>query len=277
MQQLYVFGTGNAQAVNCYNTCFAIRADEDYFMVDAGGGNGILRILREMNLSPLQIHHLFVSHAHTDHVLGVIWVIRLIAQAMKKQQYEGKLHVYCHKELKEQIFTLCEITFPTPKLCRLLGDRIVFHVVSDGESKKILGHRVTFFDLASTKKKQFGFQMRLREGGVLCFGGDEPLQKRNWHYAEHADWLLLEAFCCYADRERFQPYEKNHSTAKDACELAQRLQVKQLVLWHTEDSDLPHRKEKYGAERGEYCGGLAIPDDREILPLSGNAEVNSIR
>ena len=28
MEKLYVFGTGNAQATRCYNTCFAIR-DED--------------------------------------------------------------------------------------------------------------------------------------------------------------------------------------------------------------------------------------------------------
>ena len=40
MEELYVFGTGNAQATRCYNTCFAIRDEEEYFLVDAGGGNG---------------------------------------------------------------------------------------------------------------------------------------------------------------------------------------------------------------------------------------------
>ena len=45
MEQLYVFGTGNAAVSRCYNTCFAIREDDEYFMVDAGGGNGILGIL----------------------------------------------------------------------------------------------------------------------------------------------------------------------------------------------------------------------------------------
>ena len=36
MEKLYVFGTGNAQATRCYNTCFAIRDEDEYFMVDAG-------------------------------------------------------------------------------------------------------------------------------------------------------------------------------------------------------------------------------------------------
>ena len=40
---LYVFGTGNATVTNLYNTCFALRDGDEYFMVDAGGGNGILR------------------------------------------------------------------------------------------------------------------------------------------------------------------------------------------------------------------------------------------
>ena len=52
------------------------------------------------------------------------------------------------------------------------------------------------------------------------------------------------------------------------CALAQSLGVRQLVLWHTEDNDLPHRKARYGAERGGYDGVLIIPDDGEILDLT---------
>ena len=41
MEQLYVFGTGNAAVIHYYNTCFAIRNEDRFFMVDAGGGNTI--------------------------------------------------------------------------------------------------------------------------------------------------------------------------------------------------------------------------------------------
>ena len=50
MEQLYVFGTGNAAVIHYYNTCFAIRSEDRFFMVDAGGGNGILQILDKMDL-----------------------------------------------------------------------------------------------------------------------------------------------------------------------------------------------------------------------------------
>ena len=52
--------------VRNYNTCFAVRDGEDYFMTDAGGGNRILGILQDMNILLDQIHHIFVTHEHTD-------------------------------------------------------------------------------------------------------------------------------------------------------------------------------------------------------------------
>ena len=40
---------------------------------------------------------------------------------------------------------------------------------------------------------------------------------------------LHEAFCLYEDADRFKPYEKHHSTVKDACEAAQKLHVENLA------------------------------------------------
>ena len=52
----------------------------------------------------------------------------------------------------------------------------------------------------------------------------------------------------------------------DACKLAEELGIPNLVLWHTEDKDLLHRKDKYTAEGQEYYhGNLYVPEDREIL------------
>lgn len=85
---------------------------------------------------------------------------------------------------------------------------------------------------------------------------------------EGSDWLLHEAFCLYRDREIFEPYEKHHSTVKEACELAESLRIPNLVLWHTEDKDLAQRKKLYTAEGREYYhGNLLVPEDGEIIAL----------
>ncbi len=50
MTRLRILGTGNAQAVECYNTCLAIENENGTMIVDAGGGNGILKILERENI-----------------------------------------------------------------------------------------------------------------------------------------------------------------------------------------------------------------------------------
>ena len=64
-EKLIVLGTGNAMVTEYYNTCFAIKNGKEYFMVDAGGGNGILRQLKKASVNPAHIHHLFITHGHT--------------------------------------------------------------------------------------------------------------------------------------------------------------------------------------------------------------------
>lgn len=110
MEKLIVLGTGNAQAVHCYNTCFAMKKGEEYFLTDAGGGNGILLALEKQQIPLSKIHHIFVTHAHNDHILGMVWMIRMIAAGMNKGDYEGCLTIYCHYELVNTIRTLCCLT-----------------------------------------------------------------------------------------------------------------------------------------------------------------------
>ena len=49
--KLHILGTGNGGALNCYNTCFAIENNKEYFLVDGGGGNQILNQLKLAKLT----------------------------------------------------------------------------------------------------------------------------------------------------------------------------------------------------------------------------------
>ena len=108
----------------------------------------------------------------------------------------------------------------------------------------------------------------LPDGKIVCCPGDEPLNPLCEEFASGADWLFHEAFCLYRDWEIFSPYEKHHSTVKDACELAERLGARHLILWHTEDKTYPERVALYRAE-GEayYHGDLLVPEDGSVIGL----------
>ena len=49
--KINILGTGDALATKCYNTCFVLEENNKYFLVDAGGGNGILVQLEKANIS----------------------------------------------------------------------------------------------------------------------------------------------------------------------------------------------------------------------------------
>lgn len=267
MERLIVLGTGNAQAIHCYNTCYAMQKGEEYFLIDAGGGNGILSQLDKAGIPLESIHNIFVTHAHNDHILGMVWMIRMIATSMNKGTYDGTLTIYCHEELVHTIKTLTKLTVGK-KFYKHFDKRIVFHVIAHGDTIQILGDSFTFFDIGSTKEKQFGFTSVMENGLKVSFPGDEPYRESLYDFVKDSDWLLHEAFCVYGERDIFKPYEKHHSTVKDACELAEHLKIPNLVLWHTEDKNMLHRQEKYMKEGKQYyTGTLYIPEDLDVLKL----------
>ena len=266
--KLTILGTGNAMVTRCYNTCFALSKGEDFLLVDGGGGNGILRQLADVGLTFPHLHHLFLTHAHTDHLLGVVWVVRAVAEAINKGKYEGEFIVWGHDVALGVLEPLCRALLPG-KLSRHFGSRIHFTEVRPGDVLHCLGMELTVFDILSTKAKQYGFRCLLPDGQVLTCLGDEPCNPACFDYARGADWLLTEAFCLYEDRDTFKPYEKHHSTALDGAKMATELGVKNLVLYHTEDKTIHTRKARYTAEaQSAFTGTVYVPDDLEVIELA---------
>ena len=284
--RLTILGTGNAMAVECYNTCFALSEGGKHFLVDTGGGNRILKVLKDADIAVEDIHDIFITHEHIDHLLGIVWMIRVIGTKMNQGKYDGELRIYCHSGLVDTIQTIANLTIQK-KVCKHMGGRIRFIALEHGDKAEILGSSVTFFDIYSTKAKQFGFTMDLPAG--ICgeiegeasqkdtvqkkkikftCAGDEPYNERDYEFIKGSSWLMHEAFCLYGEAEEFKPYEKHHSTVREACQVAESLKVPNLILYHTEEKNLKRRKELYTEEgTAYYSGNLYVPEDLEVFEL----------
>ena len=269
MEKITLLGTGCAMVTKCYNTCFILSDDlyNESFLVDCGGGNTILANLEKSGEDIGKIHNIFISHAHSDHIIGIIWLIRAVGEQILKNKYDGNLNIYCHKTIIDSIKTIC---YPTlqKKITNFFESRIIFKEISDKYETNILEYDITFFDIGSTKDLQFGFTTILKSGKKFTFLGDEPYRESLYEYALDADYLLHEAYCLFSEKDKFKPYEKSHVTVKDACENAAKLGVKNLILYHTEDKNMLERKRLYRSEGKEYFNGnIFVPDDLEVIQL----------
>ncbi len=265
--KLIMLGTGNASVTECYNSCFLLSQDNQYILVDGGGGSNIFNQLKKAGVDWKDVKNVIVTHKHMDHFIGILWIIRMVCQHVNRNEYTGNLFVYSHDEV---IFLIKDFMkkFLEKRDYELLDKRLFLVTVENGASEFIIGKKVTFFDIESIKAKQYGFQIEYDNNKTLVCCGDEPYNSINEKYVKNSDWLIHEAFCLKSEEKIFKPYEKNHSTVTRACQIAQQLNVKNLVLYHTEDKNLEKRKELYLSEgKKSYLGRLYVPNDLEIISL----------
>lgn len=269
MEKLIVLGTGWAMAKKTANTSFIIENNKKQkLLVDTMGGNIILSQLEKANIDLSEIHDIFISHKHTDHVLGILWIIReLEFFYIRREKYEGNLTIYCHKELEKTIRGLCELTLKQ-RFIDLLDKRILFRTIEDKEELEIIGYKVKVLDIHSKGDLQYGFKITLENGKTMAFMGDEPLHDAVYDEIRNCDYLCHESDCLDAEADIYTPYKFNHGTAKTAALVAKELNIKSLILWHTKDYDLEARAQKHREEAKMFFdGNIIVPEDLDIIEL----------
>lgn len=264
--RLTLVGTGSAFPRSSYNACSAISFKGEIWLTDAGGGNGIIRALAACGIDPGQVHHLMITHTHTDHILGAVWFMRAIINLAREGRYEGKLHFYGNHDVVSGFLTICRITLLESHF-KLMCSIVDFHTVRTGSHATFADAAVEFFDVGSENVAQTGFIMRFPSGTTFACLGDEALTRSNLDYVRATDFLLCGAFCRYADREQFKPYEKHHYTVRDVAMLAEQAQVRNLILYHSEDATTD-RDRAYTAEAEKYFGGnIFVPSDTDVIDI----------
>ena len=267
LNRMIVLGTGGAVSTRYRNTCFVLTDGQELFLTDGGGGHELVTAFRQQNLDWNRLHHAFLSHEHTDHLLGMVWAVRMVAEMMLYWRcYPDDFTVYSHDVGLEKLREVCRLLLK-PSQYALIGQRIHLVSVEDRRRLRILDTEFTFFDIHSTKAKQFGYRM---DRPALVFLGDEPFSERCADLVRPCDWLLSEAFCLDAERQRYRPGELHHATVREAARCAARFDVRNLVLWHTEDeTTYGRRRELYTAEAAQYCNcRVWVPEDGETIPLT---------
>ncbi|PIR76376.1 MAG: hypothetical protein COU32_02445 [Candidatus Magasanikbacteria bacterium CG10_big_fil_rev_8_21_14_0_10_42_10] len=255
MNKVTFLGTGHGMPVRSTSTSILIQDDSQHLLCDVAGGHDLLHRFFDGGIDPTEITNVFISHADSDHILGIVPLVR----AWGKDS-DTKRTIFCSQDVKNAIDSL--FTHVAKNHFEKVQNSITFVLLEDRAVHHIGDWQVTFFDIKSSKTPEFGCHIILADTQTVVYCGDEPLQSHYEDLAQNVDVLIHEAFCLDTAKEQFHPHEKHHCTVKEAAENAARMNAKALLLAHMEDRTLETRKKAYTKEVQEvFSGGVFVPVD----------------
>lgn len=264
--KIIFLGVGNGGTIDLYNTCFVIQNENGNFLVDCGGSIEIIKKLKLANIDYRKIKHIFISHSHTDHILGLFWFFKVISQYLKRQTNLEKINLYCNDVVFETIKEVSKHILPD-SLMDIIYKNFDFHILKDNDKFSINGVDYAFFDIKAKGTKQYGFECVLN-GKKFAFLGDETLNPVFYKRIINYDYVTHEAFCLESEERIFHAYEKNHSTTKSVSEVMNNLNIKNLILYHTEESHGSERQKVYMQEAMQYFkGNVFVPNELDIIEI----------
>lgn len=266
--EVLILGCGAATPTSKHNpSSQLVNIHDKLFLVDCGEGTQMQ--LRRNKVKFQRIQHIFISHLHGDHYLGLLGLI----SSMHLLGRKSTLHLYGPKELKE----LVELNLRVSQT--FLDYPLVYHETSESQLTRLfedktlevfsfpLKHRIpcTGF-LFKEKQKQHKVlkdiivEFRLSPSQIIQLkkGNDVETEKGNLKvetacvlaeapksYAYCSDtmyWERLKDFISGVDliyhestflnSEKERAKQTYHSTAEQAAKMASLLQSKRLILGH---------------------------------------------
>jgi ribonuclease Z len=269
--KLTILGSNAAFPANGkFTTAQALNINEEYFLIDCGEGTQIR--LREYRIKYSKINHIFISHVHGDHILGLPGLLGSLGLLGRKRP----LHIYCPPGVQEFFEAFIKYTN-----VRKIEYPIHFHVHQSTEPSIILDNKnVTVSTIPlihDTPTTGFLFQEKERPRKMLKekieaynipfqvindIKNGADFQLENGEIIENAALTTAApkphtyAFCSdTAYNEAMFPQIKNvdllyheatfgdeklealkerniHSTARQAGETARKVNAKQLIIGH---------------------------------------------
>lgn len=193
----------------------AMLVDDDV-LIDAGTGIG------DLDLKDLDsIRHVFLTHAHLDHVAG----LPMLADRVFDENFDVPLTVYAREEtlraIKEHLFN--DVIWPDfTRLPSPENPMLRWHVTSPGDTITI-GHRDFYAVDVMHSVPSLGFTVQ-NSGGVFAVSGDTKTNETLWPVLNACDDLkVLVIEVSFPDEMESLAVDSGHYTPKSLTDDLKRL------------------------------------------------------
>jgi len=267
--EVTILGSNSAQPTpKRFSSAHIINFREKLFLLDCGEGTQIQ--LRRYKQKFSRLNHIFITHLHGDHMLGLPGLISTLNLMGRK----SKLHIYAHQDLEgvlqpfldyfmhQAVFEVVYHPFDPSKNLKIYEDRSLevytiplkhrtptagFLFKEKPHERNIRKEMIEAFDISirDILKIKQGEDYTTKDGKVIPNSQLTLDPKPSRSYAYITDTAYKPDICpmingattlyheaTFADEETLRISKTLHSTAKQAALIAQEAQVGKLLIGH---------------------------------------------
>jgi ribonuclease Z len=239
------------------NTCLVVDAGDVAVLVDCGGS--VVHRLRRMDVDPLALTHVIITHLHVDHAYGLPSLVRQLDLLGRS----APLAVVCRPEHAEPLRALLGVfrIWQRPGMFPLALAPIDLAV---GAPVFATGP-FTVCTAPNDHGTMPNFAVRVDAGGrTLVYSSDTRPSDAVVALAHGADTLVHEA--TFADHARASARALAHSSAAEAGQVAAKAGVGRLLLTHI-GAEYHADVAALAAEARRHFGGI-VEVAEELRPYS---------
>ena len=266
---LTILGCGSALPTRKnFPTAQILEIRDKQFLIDCGEGTQIR--MRQMGIKTNRLGHIFISHLHGDHCFGLIGLISTFGMLKRTAELHIHAHADLEKILTPQLNYFCEeMTYKVifhsinPRKHELIyEDRSVkvfsiplkhrvptcgFLFEEKPGDRHIIREMIEFYDIPTWRipKIKQGEDFVTEAGELipnaqLTKASDAPKRYAycsDTAYSEKIIPIIREVDCLYheatfMEEEAVRSNQTEHSTARQAAEIARKANVKKLIIGH---------------------------------------------
>lgn len=263
--KVILLGTGTPYPeANRFGSAVLVEAGEKKFLFDCGRGTAIR--LSEAGVNIADIDHVFLTHLHSDHVVGLpdFWLTGWFLGRKHALEIWGPVGTgNLTKHLREAFQYDIETRESTEQLPGT-GVELTVHEIEPGEVYNDEKVRVTAFVVDhGPVKPAFGYRVDY-SGHSLVISGDTRFSENLIRFAKGTDCLIHSAWSISAKNPTPPPL-RSIASAEDAGRVFAMTQPRLAVVYHYRDATGLEN-----AIRAEYKGPLVIGKDLMTIEIGKN-------